>query len=111
MTKKGAVAKVKSTSNGSNDLKLKAYEGYTVGKGIWAQTWGGFPPGLINQRTNVLANVCEVRAPDNVAQVGTGFVCVGQIVPADDNTITVVLSFDGADELEFRVHLLVFVWE
>ena len=82
-------------------------EGYTTGAGLWSETWGGWPNGLVNQRTVVLANICEVKAPENVADCGKAFVAIGQIVPGDDNTVTVFFLSHLNEPVEYRIHLVV----
>jgi hypothetical protein len=89
---------------------IRIYIGYVTGRGRMVETWGGWPDGLVNQRTTVFVNVCKVRAPENVAEVGTGCVHVCQVVPADDNTITVVFSTDATEDFEYRAHIVIYSW-
>ena len=90
---------------------VKIYLGYTSGCGVWPQTWGGWPEKLVNQRTTVFVNVCKVRTPENVAEVGNGIVQVCQIVPSDDNTVTVVFSTDAPETYEYRAHIVIYTWD
>jgi hypothetical protein len=71
-----------------------------------------FPPGVINRHSFVLANICEISAPQgeplDFPFMGAATMGVHNIVPLDDGNLIIRLEADWDSVLNARVQIFVF---
>ncbi len=71
-----------------------------------------FPPGVIDRHSFVLANICEISAPQgeplDFPFIGAATMSVHNIVPRDDDTLIIRLEADWDSVLNARVQIFVF---
>lgn len=71
-----------------------------------------FPPGVINRHSVVLANICEISAPQgeplDFPFIGNATMGVCNIVPRDDGNLIIRLYANWDGVLQARVQIVVF---
>ncbi len=82
-----------------------------VGNGVFDGNFT-FPAGVINRHSHVLANICEVSAPQgeplDFPFQGDATMEIHNIVPKDDGTVSIRFEIDWDSPLNARVQFFVF---
>ena len=82
-----------------------------VGNGVFDGTFT-FPQGVINRHSHVLANICEVSAPQgeplDFPFQGNATMEIHNIVPRDDGVVSIRFEIDWDSPLNARVQFFVF---